>query len=291
MTASDEYPGRDDLSNSGMEPSGSLRLLANWGADYVDTTGDIPPDQRERYLSNLRRRAGREPLQYILGATEFMSLPFRTPRGVFVPRPDTEVLVELSEAKLRGIPLSSCIRALDLCCGSGVIAVSLAHCIPNLEVWAVDRSARAVDASAENAAANGVGTRVHPVRADADRFLAAGPGGGPANPAEGSPQRFSAVVCNPPYIPTPDVSNLPPEVREHEPIEALDGGPDGLRFYRRIVPMLPGRLEAGGFAAFEIGDTQGEAVSAIMSEAGFAEVSIMPDYAGLDRVVTGIQPA
>jgi len=319
VTSSRELSGGEDSRDSGVESCGSLRQLANWGAVYlekhgvpnarnnaewilcdatdcnrlqiyVDVSGEVAPDQRDRYLDNLRRRAGREPLQYILGTTEFMSLPFRTPRGVFVPRPDTEVLVEATEARLRDLPLSPCLRVLDLCCGSGVIAVSLAHRVPNLEAWAVDRSAGAVEATAKNAAVNGVEERVRPVIADAAGFISAGLDIGPATPSGGHPQRFSAVICNPPYITTSDVSSLPPEVREHEPVDALDGGPDGLQFYRQIVPMLPGRLETGGFAAFEIGDTQGEAVSAIMAEAGFAEVSVALDYAGRARVVTGVRP-
>jgi release factor glutamine methyltransferase len=189
------------------------------------------------------------------------------------------------------MPLSPCLRVLDLCCGSGVIAVSLARRIPNLEAWAVDCSAEAASVTAKNAAVNGVVDRIHAVNTAAGRFLADGLDDGHADPARGYPRRFSAVVCNPPYIATADVSSLPPEVREHEPVEALDGGPDGLQFYRQIIPMLPGRLETGGFAAFEIGASQGEAVSAIMSEAGFTDVSVASDYAGLDRIVTGVRPA
>lgn len=322
MTVPSENPGRDGLHEIGVGECDSLRHLAEWGAVYLEkcgvpnahnnagwilsdaancdrlqiyvgASGDVPQGVGERYLSNLRRRARREPLQYILGETEFMSLLFHTPPGVFVPRPDTEILVEEMESRLRGMPLLPCLHVVDLCCGSGVIAISLARRIPNLEAWAVDSNAWAVDVTTMNATANGVEARVHVVNETAARFLSADTGADHRSmpPARGRRIRFSAVVCNPPYIATPDVSDLPPEVRDHEPIEALDGGPDGLEFYRRIVPMLPMRIMPGGVAAFEIGETQGEAVTALMEAAGFKDVTVTPDYAGRDRVVVGTQPA
>jgi release factor glutamine methyltransferase len=326
MTAPRENAGGEDRLEVSddlcVRVSASLRELANLGAEfleksgvpnarnnaewilcdaagcsrlqiYLDDTGGIPPGAARRYVSNLRRRADREPLQYILGSTEFMSLPFHVPPSVFVPRPDTETLVEEAEVRLRSMPLSPCLQVLDLCCGSGVIAVSLARRVPNLEVWAVDASAAAVAATRINAEVNGVQDRTHVVHSSAERFLHAGAGGNrrPAPlAAEGRP-RYDAVVCNPPYIVTGDIPTLPPEVRKHEPIEALDGGPDGLDFYRRIVPVLPRRLEPGGLAAFEIGDTQERAVAAMMETAGFAGVSVKGDLAGRPRVVTGVLPA
>jgi release factor glutamine methyltransferase len=135
-----------------------------------------------------------------------------------------------------------------------------------------------------------VGNRVHPVNAPAESFLLARAGGAPSNREAASPTGFSAVVCNPPYIATADVAALPPEVREHEPIDALDGGPDGLLFYRDVIPLLADRIEPGGFAAFEVGATQGRGVSAILSDAGFTDVAVTADYAGLDRVVAGVRP-
>jgi release factor glutamine methyltransferase len=196
------------------------------------------------------------------------------------------------ESRLRKMPLSPCLDIVDLCCGSGVVAVSLAHRIPNLEVWAVDSSAPAADVTTTNAADNGVGARVHTVTATAEQFLdtAPGAGDGSEDPPRNRPKRFSGVVCNPPYIASSDLPGLPPEVRDHEPIEALDGGPEGLDFYRRIIPMLPGRLIPGGATAFEIGDTQGKAVSALLRAAGMRGVAVVPDYAGRDRVVVGYSP-
>ena len=318
MTAPGKSHRGDDLSETRTGECRSLRDLAEWGAGYLekcgvpnarnnaewilcaaakcsrlriylDATQGTPRRVSERYLHNIRRRAGREPLQYILGETEFMSLPFRTPPGVFVPRPDTEILVEEVESRLRSMPLSPCLHLADLCCGSGVIAISLASRIPNLEAWAVDSSVRAAEVTTSNAAANGVQARVHVVNEDAAQFLRAGTRSDRRSEPEARMDRirFSAVVCNPPYIATADIRQLPPEVRDHEPVEALDGGPDGLEFYRHIVPLLPGRIAAAGVAAFEIGATQGGAVTALMKAAGFANVSVVRDYAGLDRVVVG----
>jgi len=226
----------------------------------------------DRFMSYVDRRAKREPLQYILGSTEFMSLPFESRPGVFVPRPDTEVLVELAEERLRAMPLSPVLRVLDICCGSGVIGVSLARRISNVEVRAVDLSRLAIETTSENARLNGVGDRVTVFNLSAAEY--------PQEP-------FDAVVCNPPYIATGDIADLPPEVRDHDPVEALDGGMDGLDFYRDIIPLLPRWLKPGGFAAFEIGDTQGPAVSALLDRAGFTETSVTPDLARRDRVVAG----
>lgn len=237
------------------------------------------PEQLESFHERIRRRATREPLQYILGTTEFMSLPFAVHPGVFVPRPDTEVLVEAAEAWLRRRPLGEPLRVLDLCCGSGVIGVALASRIPNLDVDAVDKSAEAVAATEANARANGVEARVRVHRADAVDYLA------------DTGVRFAAVACNPPYIESGVIAKLPPEVARHEPIAALDGGPDGLDLYRALVPRLEARLAAGGLAIFEIGDAQAGAVSGMLEAERFADIHVTQDFAGRDRVVAATSPA
>lgn len=264
---------------------------------FLGSSGVPDQDRTQEYWRNIRRRAGREPLQYILEATEFMSLPFRTPVGVFVPRPDTEVLVELTETRLRRAPIDESLEILDICCGTGAVAVSLAVGIPNLSAFAVDVSEKAIEVATLNAELNGVSGRVHAVGADASSFLRADgsftDSGLPAALGVGrsQPIRYNAIVCNPPYIASSQLEYLPPEVRSYEPRAALDGGDDGLDFYRTILPLLPRRLKRGGFAAFEIGDTQGEAVSSAMKDAGFVDITVSPDYAGRDRVVIGNPPA
>ena len=240
---------------------------------YVRSTATLEGVCAHRYWEFVERRASREPLQYILQGTEFMSLPFEVRRGVFVPRPETELLVETTERHLRERPLHQPLRMLDLCAGSGIVGVSLARRVPNLEVVAVDIAPDATALTAANAARNGVDNRVAVIETDAFAFL------------EHADERFAAIVCNPPYIATRELAALPREVREHEPMRALDGGKDGLDFYRRVAPLLARRLHTNGFVVFEIGETQGRAVSALLRDAGLGAVEVAKDYAGCDRVV------
>lgn len=240
---------------------------------YVKSGDALAAPAAARYWEIVERRARREPLQYILEGTEFMSLPFSVRPGVFVPRPETELLVELAEQQLRSRPLHESIAVLDLCSGSGIIGISLAVRVPNLDVVAVDASPLAAGLTAANAHRNHVATRVRAFEDDAFEFLQTGS------------QTFTGIVCNPPYIATGELVALPLEVREHEPMAALDGGADGLAFYRRCVPLLARRLQADGFVMFEIGNTQARAVSDLLHKAGFAAVDVAKDLAGHDRVV------
>ena len=253
-------------------------LCYSMGCNMLDVyikSGDVlDAATAARYWGIVERRASREPLQYILQGTEFMSLPFSVRPGVFVPRPETELLVELAEEQLRSRPLHESISLLDLCCGSGVIGISLAVRVPNLEVTAVDSSPLAAGLTAANAQRNHVAARVRAFEDDALAFLQTGS------------QAFTGIVCNPPYIATGELPALPREVREHEPMAALDGGADGLDFYRRCAPLLARRLQAAGFVMLEIGHTQARAVSELLRKAGFGSVDVAKDLAGHDRVVT-----
>jgi release factor glutamine methyltransferase len=240
---------------------------------FVESRRPALTTQVERYRDYLLRRTAREPLQYITGDTSFMSLPFLIHPGVFVPRPDSEVLVEIVEEKLKRYRRP--VRVLDLCSGSGVIGISLAKRLTNCRVVGVDHSGEAVRLARDNASLNGVPDRVSFVRETAGQYLAE------------TGQAFTAVVCNPPYIAGEDIPKLPPEVRNYEPMAALDGGPDGLDFYREIIPRLHDSIEAGGYAAFEIGSTQREAVLALLTEASFLKRESYRDYGGHDRVVIG----
>lgn len=228
------------------------------------------------YRRLVQRRGAREPLQYIIGSTEFMGLSFVSVPGVFIPRPDTERLVELVEERLgkRGPA-----RVLDLCCGSGVILIALLRRLDGAVGVGVDIDDVAVMLSRKNAGLNGVDGNVEIIQADAVDFLASTTG------------VFDAIVCNPPYIPTRELSLLATEIRSHEPVGSLDGGADGLDFYRRTVPLLTSRLSPGGIAAFEIGHTQGESVRQLLGDVGFGEVEIHQDYAGHDRVAIASRSA
>lgn len=250
----------------------------------------LPDEAAVRFREGLGRRERREPLQQIVGQTWFMGLPFRVNDRVLCPRPDTENLVELA---LRQAEQTEAPRILDLCCGSGCIGISLAHFLPRASVMLSDISEEALALARENAALNGVRERVSFACGD---LLEASltETGGPLG-------RFDIICCNPPYIPGAEIGGLMPEVRDHEPRLALDGGEDGLDFYRRLAADLSGRDgktapaanaadTAPGDAALpilflEIGCEQGPAVRRIFEQAGWRRVSVRPDLAGLDRVV------
>lgn len=218
------------------------------------------------YRERVGRRARREPLQYILGRTEFWSLPFRVGPEVLVPRADTEVLVEEAMARLH--PNA---RVLDVGTGSGAIAVALAHERPDARLTALDISAAALAVAAENARLNGVGPITF-VQGDL-HALAAG--------------EFDLVVANPPYIAEEELNGLMPEVRDYEPRLALAGGIDGLDAYRALARQAPALLAAGGWLLVEIGAGQAEAVKKLLAAAGLGEIFCRDDYAGLPRVVGG----
>lgn len=215
------------------------------------------------------RRCLGEPLQYILGTQEFMSLPFRVSPDVLVPRADTETLVEtvLSKTAQKSVSI------LDIGTGTGCIAISLAYYKKNAFIRAVDISQKALDIAQYNAKLNGVN---HRVRFERKNIL--------TDTLHG---KYDAVVSNPPYIETDTLSTLQAEVREHEPRHALDGGADGLVFYKRIIKSSPRLLNEHGLLAFEVGHTQAEAVAALM-RTDFEQVEQIQDLCGVNRVVTGI---
>lgn len=228
-----------------------------------------PLDSRELadYREKVRRRGSREPGQYILGETEFWSLPFKISPAVLIPRADTEVLVE--EALKR---IKSQARVLDVGTGSGAIAVALAHELPEIKVTALDCSDAALEVARGNAELNNVSARVCFLEGDL-RDLPAGP--------------FEAVISNPPYIPTGDWASLMPEVREHEPRLALDGGVDGLDAYRQLAAQANHVLVPGGWLLVEVGIKQAKDVVALFKAAGLLEIETRDDYAGIPRVVMG----
>jgi len=251
---------------------------------HVRSAEPVAGTPLETYLRGVERRARREPLQHILAGTEFMSLPFDVRPGVFVPRPETETLVEHALALLRAAPLCEPLTVLDIGSGTGVIAVSLAHAVANLQAFAVDADEAAASLTAHNARGNGVADRVQVLHGDATALLA-----GP--PPAGWPARFAAIVCNPPYIASDEIALLPPEVRDYDPRAALDGGADGLDAYRALAPLLRARLAAGGLVCFEIGAGQRAAVAALLAEQGFEGIAGARDVAGRDRVVCAVNPA
>ena len=222
----------------------------------------------EGYLSE--REQGR-PTQYILGEWEFMGLPFHVGEGVLIPRGDTEVLVETILEKQQSEPIKS---ILDIGTGSGCIPVSLGHYGKFEKIMAVDISPKALGYATKNAAENRVSIDFY----ESDLFKNI--------PSEWK-GRLDAIVSNPPYIPKKDIEELMTEVKDFEPMNALDGGEDGLDFYRAIVEQGREWLKDGGWLFFEIGYDQGEDLRNLLKEFGYTEVEIRQDLAGLDRVAMG----
>lgn len=232
--------------------------------------------EEQFYRMTIDKRASHIPLQHITGVQEFMGLTFKVNEHTLIPRQDTEILVE--EAMRH---LSDGMRILDMCTGSGCILLSLLKYSNECEGIGIDISDKALAVARENAK-----------RLELDAVFLEGDLFAPLADfvSEKTTDRlFDLVVSNPPYIETAVIETLMPEVREHEPVLALDGMEDGLHFYRRIVSEAPAHMRKGAYLFFEIGCEQGEAVKTLMQEGGFEQVEILKDYAGLDRVVYGIK--
>ncbi|HEX6277153.1 MAG TPA: peptide chain release factor N(5)-glutamine methyltransferase [Polyangiaceae bacterium] len=221
-----------------------------------------------------RRRTG-EPIAYILGRREFYGMSFAVDRRALVPRPDTEILVEVALERTR--PRSMYGRALDLCTGTGCVAVAFARARPTWRVTASDVSRDALGLAWENARRHGVAFSLRV--AEGDLFA---PFGG---------ERFELVTANPPYIPSAELAELAPDIREFEPRLALDGGADGLDVVRAIVAGAVRHLEPGGVLALEVGHDQAARVVALLESAGYGDVRVQRDYGGHERVVSAAAPA
>lgn len=262
------------LADKGVE---NPRLEAEWmlcEALSLDRVGlylnfDKPLSESElaAYRGMVARRGRREPLQYILGSQEFMGLDFLVSPAVLIPRHDTEVLV--SEGIQRGGGAGS---ILDIGAGSGCVAVAIARALPQAKVCAVDISEAALAVARSNAEKNGA-----PVQFFQGSLL---------EPFAG--RRFDMILSNPPYIPASELATLQQEVRGFEPLGALDGGTDGLDFYRAIVAGAPDHLNAGGWLLFEVGAGQAPEVLGLLKDGGLsADCFTALDPAGIERVVGG----
>ena len=278
------------------------RLLAEPGMPVSD-------DLRNAFLKGIERRAAREPLAYIVGEQSFMGLPFIVSEDVLIPEQDTENLVE--EA-LRLIDDGS--RILDLCTGSGCILLSLLHYTNGCIGVGTDLSEKALEIARRNASAHGLSDQT--VWLQGDLFDALDPLNKKDNddkdnkreesrddqaeksteseksesgfPGMSYTSGYDMIISNPPYIPTSVIDTLQPEVRCAQPRMALDGGGDGLDFYRRIIREAPAHLVVGGRLLLEIGYDQAEAVSDLLREAGYYGIEILKDYGGNDRIATAV---
>lgn len=265
--------GREILESAGVpEAALDARLLL----EYICRTGrhdllahgdrNVEKTQETAYFQALAQRRERIPLQQITGEQEFMGLRFQVTKDVLIPRQDTEVLVEeVMRCRHDGMHI------LDMCTGSGCILISLLYYSNGCTGVGADISPKALQAARENA---GRLLKEPAVFVESDLF----------DKIEG---KFDIIVSNPPYIESDVIETLMPEVREHEPLSALDGGGDGLYFYRRIISESRDYLKRGGMLFFEIGYNQAESVCTLMKEAGFEQVQTVQDFSGNDRVVLG----
>ncbi len=233
------------------------------------------PEEEAQFLKAVEERANRRPLQYILGAWNFMGLSLKVGEGVLVPREDTAVLVETLAAGLEGVPAPV---GVDLCSGSGAVALGLCTLLPHAEITCLEFSKQAFSYLRQNLAAYSryaLEAREGDVlREETAKVF--------------SPESLDFIASNPPYIPSKELPSLQPEV-QREPALALDGGEDGLLFYRAICSLWLPCLKPGGVLAVEIGEEQGKAVEELFSSRGLKQIQIRQDWAGLDRCVAGIK--
>lgn len=229
---------------------------------------EITPEEEKSIRNCVKRLINGEPVHYITGRCEFMSLDFITKPGVLIPRADTEVLVD---AVMQRLDSKKHISITDLCCGSGCIGISLAYYMPNISVTCIDVSNTALDIAKKNADLNNVSDRIKFLNMDITQHM---------------PEFCSdCIVSNPPYIKTEVISTLSPAVKNNEPLIALDGGSDGLDFYRIIAENA--KLKKGGLLAFEIGYDQGDDVINILKQNGYADIELLQDIENRNRVVLG----
>ena len=248
---------------------------------FLKAEEEVDLETEEKYMELIRKRAERIPLQHITGVQEFMGYTFRVNPHVLIPRQDTETLVTEAAKTIQSTPREKLSffeklkgrkewDVLDLCCGSGAVGISLAKICSNVKVTATDISAEAV----ETAEANAEDLRVKV------RFLT----GDMFEPVKG--RKFDMIVSNPPYIRTNMISILQEEVKDHEPLNALDGGRDGLDFYRTIVEKAADFLKPEGFLLVEIGHDQGEDLRKMLKDSGkYSPAVVIKDLPGRDRVV------
>ena len=286
------------LKRSGIEDAerdAEIILTHCLGIDRVTLYRDNPvvsEKQAEQIDKFLTRRSKREPLQYIIGYIEFYGLKIKIGKGVLIPRPETEVLVEEAIKTVTSYKLqvtskdkdSSLIthypllNILDLCTGSGCVALALAREFHDAHVYGTDTSRIAIRNAKKNAELNSItnvtflkGNLFEPIKKQLS--------------SHASHITFDLIVSNPPYVRIDEIKDLQPEIKDWEPVEALNGGEDGLDYYRMIIPEAKNYLKEGGHLLFEIGASQADSVRKMVKDAGFTDVLLIKDYAGIERIL------
>jgi release factor glutamine methyltransferase len=238
---------------------------------YLNFERELTDEELDAARTLVKRRANREPLQHLLGSTSFCGFEIAVTPAVLIPRPETELLASRAWEYVSSITRES-VAVLDFGTGSGCLAISIAAKCPRARIHAVDISDAALAVARENARTHGTGERITFCASDG---FAALPGG----------LRFDLIVSNPPYIPSEEIGTLDREVRDFDPRLALDGGADGLDFYRRLAEQGSGRLREDGRLMAEFGDGQAEAVRAIFEGQGWKVEAVEKDFAGKERFV------
>lgn len=246
--------------------------------DLVRDGGLYVSEESQRKVWELvDRHLKGEPVAYIIGEWEFYGLTLDVTPEVLIPRPDTEILAKQAIRHLRTLDKQNC-RLLDLCAGSGCVGLAAAAQVPWAKVVLGELSEAALKLCHKNSLRGNLSSRVVAMRTDAK-----------ADP-ERMLGKFHCIACNPPYIPTEDLKTLDPSVRDYEPMEALDGGADGLDYFRAVADKWRAALYPFGQLMFEVGAGQSEAVAEILDANGFQDILIIPDLNGIPRVVTGAMP-
>ncbi len=270
--------GKEQLDKSGNEYAKYERkvlleevLGCNYMYMLMNSTEEVSQEKEQQYQQLIEKRCGHYPLQYLLGYAHFMDYTFFVEEDVLIPRNDTEILVEFASKVIeKRMQEKQDLQVLDLCCGSGCIGISLKLYHKEIGLILSDLSSKALEVTKRNLDKYGVDATLV-----CDDLL------------QGIRSKVDMIVCNPPYIESRVIETLMPEVKDYEPMLALDGGEDGLDFYKKITEEAPKYLQENGWLIVEIGYNQGDAVSQLLRDHHFLEVAVMKDYAGLDRVVYG----
>lgn len=278
LNHSADYLARHEIDNAKLNAERLLAHVLNLRRIdlYLNFDRPLSGSELTRFKKMLKRRASHEPLQYIVGETEFMGLPIQVTPSVLIPRPETEILVErVLEACRRRFEDRPEVSMLDLGTGSGCIAVALAKLCPAARVVATDVSEAALDMAEANAEHNDAADRIRFLQQDLFEW----------------PQlqqhftHFDVIVSNPPYVAEKEFADLPREIREHEPHVALVDGADGFTFFRAIAELAQALLRHGGVLAVEVGLGQERAVAEIFRQSGFAKPQVFRDLNDIGRVV------
>ena len=271
---------RNTLKRSGIEayaPEARILVACAAGKSVNELLRDLnlytTPQVEQVVTDYTARRLKGEPVAYITGLWEFYGLPIRVTPDVLIPRPETELLVDLAKEVLTGYKMDA--RVLDLCCGSGCITCAIGHEMPATKLAAVDLSASALEVCRSNLSLNRLSSRVIVMQADATSAPPLGIG------------TFDLIVSNPPYVQSAEIQTLDGSVKDYEPIWALDGGADGLRFYKSIIKYWKSLLRENGVLIFEVGEGQADDVADMLMAAGFDSCSVRKDARGVERAVFG----